>query len=196
LTLAKRRILISPLLSGLFLLLSAESVRAATLGPQPAGSVIEDSIPELGRVAHSPEQLIRNALARLKEKDGRGLGLMLPDPKLMMSIYLGTTEGKAANEGQRNFGREFYYLDNNKLLGRRLSRDGGKNLELVSWKPASPAIEVEGGGQILRDIDIQVMDWTLKRTRRLYFVRSIYVSPRGCKIWGFSDDKSGNGVKD
>jgi hypothetical protein len=186
---------------GLFFvtLLSAGSVRGNP-GPLPASSIassiIEDSISGLGRVAHSPDQLVRNAISRLKARDTLGLILMSPDPEQLMSIYRRTPEGKKAGEAQINFSREFYYMDNGKLLARSLGKYGGKNIELISWKSTTPPIPVEGGGKILRDLEIWVKNWTTNSDERIYFVQSIYVDPKGCKIWGFQDSKGGKGTKE
>ncbi|HKP95020.1 MAG TPA: hypothetical protein VJ385_04610 [Fibrobacteria bacterium] len=183
-------------LSGGLLLFSVGSVRG-TPGPLPASSsILEDSIPRLGRVARSPDQLLRNAIARLKNRDTLGLILMSPNPEQLKDIYLKTPEGKNAGEAQVNFAREFYYMDNGKLMYRSLGKYGGKNLELLSWKATKPPVPVEGGGKILRAIEIQVKDWTANSEQRIFFVQSIYVDPQGCKIWGFEDNKGGKGVKD
>ena len=156
----------------------------------PASSLKEDSLPHFGRIAASPDQLVRNALIRLKLRDTLGLLQMLPGPKLFLEIFNRTPEGKTASEILRNFGREFYFMDNQKLLFRRLSRDGGKDLELVSWKPTNTSVPVVGGGEILRDLEIRVRDKADTTVRRLFYVQSIYVDSNGCKIWGFSDEKA------
>lgn len=158
--------------------------------PFPAASIKEDSLPRFGRIAESPEQLIRNALLRLTLRDTVGLLQMMPGPQLFLEIFNRTPEGKSANEILRNFGREFYFLDNQKLLFRRLGRDGGKDFELVSWKPTNTPVPVEGGGEILRDLEIRVRDKADTTVRRLFYVQSIYVDSNGCKIWGFSDEKA------
>lgn len=150
----------------------------------------EDSLPHFGRIAKSPDQLVRNALIRLNKRDTLGLFQMMPGPKLFLEIFNRTPEGKTATEILRNFGREFYYMDNQKLLFRRLSRDGGKDLELVSWKPTNTPVPLEGGGEILRDLEIRVRDKADTTVRRLFYVQSIVVDSIGCKIWGFSDEKA------
>ncbi|MEO7776788.1 MAG: hypothetical protein ABIY63_04610 [Fibrobacteria bacterium] len=186
-------------LSGIPLLLSVGSVRGNS-GPLPASStsssILEDSIPRLGRIAHSPEQLLRNAIARLNARDTLGLMLMGPDPEQLIAIYKKTPEGKNAGEAQLNFAREFYYLDNGKLLYRSLAKYGGKHLALVSWKPTAPPVILDGGGEILRNIDIVVKDQKSGSGQTVAFVQSIYVDKDGCKIWGYQDSKAGKGVKD
>jgi hypothetical protein len=152
--------------------------------------VLEDSIPRWGRIAISPQQVIENALIRLSSQDTLGLWQMMPDPDLKTEIYLETPEGQQANEIQINFLKEFYYLDNQKLLLRRLGRDGGKHLKLVSWKSNSPPVLLKEGGRILRDIEILVREKPDAPVRRLFFVQSIYAGPKGCKIWGFQDEKA------
>lgn len=176
------------------LCLSAGSVSGKP-GALPAPAIVEDSIPHLGRIAHSPDQLIRNALSRLITLDTAGLMLMVPNTDQMMAIYSKTPEGKKASEVQRNFAREFYYMDNGKLLFRRLGRDGGRNIDLVSWKATLDPLPLEGGGRILRGIEIRIKDWSANKIRRLHFVQSIYVDPQGCKIWGFEDDKGGKHIE-
>jgi hypothetical protein len=156
----------------------------------PAASLKEDSLPRFGRIAKSPDQLVRNALIRLSMRDTLGLLQMMPGQKLFLEIFDRTPEGKSATEILRNFAPEYYFLDNRKLLFRRLSRDGGKDLELISWKPTNSPIPLEGGGEILRDLEIRVREKADTTVRRLFYVQSIYVDSIGCKIWGFSDEKA------
>lgn len=181
-----------PLSSCLFVLsiLSAESVWATPSRPS-APSILEDSIPSLGRIAHSPDQLLRNAVARLNIQDTLGLILMGPNPEQLISLYKKLPEGNNASEVQLNFMREFYYMDNGKLLYRSLEKYGGKKLELISWKSNAPPVEMDGGGKILRDIEIWVMDPATHSKGKISFVQSIYASSEGCKIWGFQDHKGG-----
>ncbi len=189
-TFINRKALAGLCLSGGLLLLSAESVQGIP-GRFRAASIIEDSIPQLGRIAHSPDQLIRNAISRLLDRDLLGLILMGPDPELLMTIYKKTPEGKKAGEVELNFIREFYYMDNGKLLSRSVEKYGGKNLELISWKTNTPPVQLDGGGKILRDLEIWVMDFKTHSKEKISFVQSIYVDPKGCKIWGFQDHKGG-----
>lgn len=161
-------------------------------GKSPGGAaslpVLEDSLPRWGRIARSPEQLLRNALHRLAARDTLGLFQMMPDPDLKSALYRRTPEGRNAGEIQINFVMKFYYLDNQKLMFRALSREGGKPLELVSWKSRSPPVLLKGGGRILRDIELKVRERPDAPVRRLFFVQSIYAGPRGCKIWGIQDE--------
>lgn len=181
-------------LSGGLLLLSAGSVRGNP-GRLPAASVIEDSIPRLGRIAHSPDQLLLNALARLENRDTLGLMLMCPNPEQFRAIYKKMPEAKKAGEVQLNFAKEFYYMDNGKLLARSLGKYSGKNIELISWKTTSPPVLLDGGGRILRDLEIWIKDPETHSEEKMAFVQSIYVDPEGCKIWGFQDHKAGSDAK-
>ena len=161
----------------------------------PTAPIVEDSIPHFGIIAHSPDQLIRNAITRLIKKDIRGLILMGPDPELMMSIYKKTPQGKTASEVQLNFFREFYYMDNGKLLERSLGKYGGKNFELISWKANKPPEQLDGGGKILRGLEIWVKDFNTNTEEKISFLQSIYIDKNGCKIWGFKDHKGGDDSK-
>ncbi len=163
--------------------------------PSPSQhSIVEDSIPEWGRVAKSPDALIRNALERLLAKDTLDLFLMMPDPQLFSKLYLQTPEGEKATQAQTNFVKEFYYLDNQKLLFRALKNNGGKKFVLFSWRSMSTPIKLKGGGLIHKDVEIRVKDFQTNELRRLFFVQSIYEGPKGCKIWGFEDHKAVSAV--
>jgi len=185
-------------LSGFYLFLTTGRILGkpaslpASSTSSTTSSIIEDSIPRLGRVAHSPDQLIRNALIRLKKRDTLGIILMGPNPDQLISIYTRTPDGKKASEAQINFIKEFYYLDNGKLFERALSNYSGKQLELISWKSKTPPLKVDGGGQILRDIEIWVKDMSTNSDELIPFIQSIYVDSDGCKIWGFRDHKAGD----
>ena len=157
--------------------------------PVQALPVVEDSIPRWGRVARSPERVLYNALYRLAARDTLGLFEMGLNPGQFAALYPETPDGQGATEIQLNFAKEFYFLDNQKLMFRRLQRDGGKDLELISWKALSPPAKLKNGGTILRDIEMQVRDRADNKVRRLFFVQSIYSGPQGCKIWGYQDDK-------
>ena len=147
----------------------------------------QNSLSFLESKSHSADKWAITLLAYLQKKDTTKLWQLGISSRLFKELYPLLPEGKKASLDQTEFAWTFFRQDNEKMLLRILEYYGATRFQFINWK-FSDTLILSNQDTLFKNCTLNVKD-TLGKEHSIFWIKSIYRSKSGYKVWSWNADK-------